>query len=147
MGQSQLKHILIQVKENIDSKQALIVKTANLVLVAPSLLWTYLEMALRACYHSPAPCWGEVLVSAWCIYCSAMDTNEDPGSKNHKMIFLAPEARHHFHQLLPTTKKRGLPVCLPAPNEGPGWCIQHCLSSLSPIQSQSTEVWWEFSEA
>lgn len=38
MGQSQLKYILIQVKENIDSKQALIVKTANLVLVAPSLL-------------------------------------------------------------------------------------------------------------
>lgn len=38
MGQSQLKYILIQVKENIDSEQALIVKTANLVLVAPSLL-------------------------------------------------------------------------------------------------------------
>lgn len=64
-------------------------KTANLVGVAPSSLWTYREMAQRACYRFPAPCWGEARVSAWCIYCSAKDTNEDPARKNDKIIFLA----------------------------------------------------------
>lgn len=60
-------------------------KTANLVGVAPSSLWTYQEMAQRACYHFPAPCWGEARASAWCIYCSAKDTNEDPARKNDKI--------------------------------------------------------------
>lgn len=70
--------------KNSTNKANSIAEPADLFGAGPSWLWTYQVKVRRACCHFPAPCWGGGLVSAWCIYCSAMDTSEAPDAYTQK---------------------------------------------------------------
>lgn len=100
-------------------------------------------MAQKACCRSLAPSWEGAPASAWCTYCSAMDTSGDPGNKISSLQHSKQCKRTFFFP----HRWTGVPVWPRAQIAGPRRCSQHSLSSCWQDQERNTEVWWESSVA